>query len=650
MKLFNRWGLNLFFFFLLGAVSFKGAAQAELAPWGNLSGIRRGGQLMEFQTGLQVVKDKGSEVQSSGKEKQRPKYERRGQTQVVQTTIGRFSFTEEVTDRADGSVSVKVRTEAMDNDTPVGVYFSIELSHSIYAGATFRADGKKAVPLNSVQEIEKLLRQPLRNLRISSPQRQLVITLDEPAVLLVNSNAGKNGVVQFRIPVHTGTVAKGSVAEKTIFLDARGVVNTRMVTVAIDASKEGRAFDGLGGNFRLQNPKTDPQVIEYSLSNLRVAWGRVEMPWRFWQVSINDQPMDSARAGKLHPRVQAAMEMAQRLYRLGMPVILSAWSAPDWAIVGPARFNPGPDGVWGNPLESSRMQQIYRSIGDYVAVLKEQYGVETSMFSFNESDLGIYIRQTGAEHAALIKGLGAYFVQRGLKTRLLLGDNSDATTYAFIEPAMADTSTHSYIGAVSFHSWRGWEQEILQKWADAATRINRPLIVGEGSIDAQAWGYPAIFEEPSYALQEINLYTRLLNICQPASILQWQLTADYSPMAGGGIFGNNEPLRPTQRFWNLKQLASTPPGLKALAARSNRSDVSVAALGDRVKNLYTIHMVNNGPARKVAITGLPASVKSLNVFVTDRKKAMKQVKTVVVVQGKASLVLESLAYTTLTNQ
>ena len=77
-------------------------------------------------------------------------------------------------------------------------------------------------------------------------------------------------------------------------------------------------------------------------------------------------------------------------------------------------------------------------------------------------------------------------------------------------------------------------------------------------------GTPQIFLEQSFALYEINLYIRILAIAQPKSILQWQMTADYSLLAGGGIFGDNGPLRPTQRFWNLKQLASTPPRSFAL--------------------------------------------------------------------------------------
>ena len=115
---------------------------------------------------------------------------------------------------------------------------------------------------------------------------------------------------------------------------------------------------------------------------------------------------------------------------------------------------------------------------------------------------------------------------------MLLGDNSDATTFQFIEPALNDSASHRYIGAISFHSWRGWDKATLEKWAHAATQLKKPLTVAEGSIDAQAWGYPQIFLEPMYALNEINLYIRLLSICQPETILQWQLTSDYSLLAG----------------------------------------------------------------------------------------------------------------------
>ncbi|MDB5128794.1 hypothetical protein, partial [Mucilaginibacter sp.] len=205
-----------------------------------------------------------------------------------------------------------------------------------------------------------------------------------------------------------------------------------------------------------------------------------------------------------------------------------------------------------------------------------------------------------------------------------------------------------YIGAVSFHSWRGWGAETLQKWTDAAKQLNVPLLVGEGSIDAAAWAYPAYFEEQSYALEEINLYTRLLAICQPLSILQWQLTADYSPLTGGGIFGDDSELKPTQRFWQLKQLASTPEGLFHRPFVADRKDISCAALGNVAGNQYILHIVNNGAARQVHIKGLPSAVKQLVVYVTDKKQAMKQLMKINVSGHEATFKLGARCFTTLT--
>jgi len=383
---------------------------------------------------------------------------------------------------------------------------------------------------------------------------------------------------------------------------------------------------------------------------MRVAYGRVEMPWMLWQPDENSNPIDSAKAGKLHPHVRESMEMAQRLSKMNIPVILSAWFPPQWAVTGEIKWKKNPGDPWGNPLNQDKAQQIYKSIADYIQYLKDAYGVEVKLFSFNESDLGINVRQTGEEHAKLIKELGAYFVTRGLQTKMLLGDNSDATTYEFIYPAMKELETHPYIGAISFHSWRGCDTKTLEKWADAAKQMNLPLIVGEGSIDAAAWAYPKIFEEQTYALEEINLYIRLLNSCQPLTILQWQLTSDYSPLTGGGIFGNNDSLKPTQRFWNLKQLASVPANIAAIRSSVDRPNITCAVQADAGKNIYVIHLVNNGAARMATVKGLPSTVKKLSVYVTSKTKNMREEKPVAVINGQAKFSLDPVSYTTVVSE
>jgi O-glycosyl hydrolase len=341
-----------------------------------------------------------------------------------------------------------------------------------------------------------------------------------------------------------------------------------------------------------------------------------------WQPDENIDPVEAVKAGKLNQHVHESMLMAQKLAKIGIPVIISDWSAPDWAVTNnqPERGR----NLRGTPLNHDKIEKIYKSIGDYIVYLKQNFGVEPVAFSFNESDLGINVRQTGKEHADFIKGFGAHMASRGLTTKLLLGDNSDATTFEFIQPAINNPETHKYISAVSFHSWRGCDDETLNKWSRAAKQLNLPLIVAEGSTDAAAWTYPEIFYEQTFALYEINLYIRICSICQPLSILQWQLTSDYSVLKGEGIFRTQGPLTPTRRFWNLKQLAYTPEDAFSLPNTCNKEEVNCAVFGNLARGKFAVHMVNNGAERPAEIKGLPADAEVMEVYVTDTTRGMEK--------------------------
>ncbi len=236
----------------------------------------------------------------------------------------------------------------------------------------------------------------------------------------------------------------------------------------------------------------------------------------------------------------------------------------------------------------------------------------------------------------------------GINTRFLLGDTADANGWDFTTPASIDPETRPYIGAVSFHSWRGYTDENLIKWRDIANRVGLPLFVGEGSIDAGAWRYPQIFEEPTYALDEIEIYMKILNIAQPLSILQWQLTADYSIMSGGGLFGNTkDKLYPTQRFFNLKQLGSTPKGLSAIPITIDKKAITGAAFGDENTETYAIHLVNKGATRMVKITEIPQKTTEFHLFLTDNDHSFEKIKTIKVKNGALEFELQGAAFASL---
>jgi hypothetical protein len=625
--------------------------QAEVEPWGNISGIRKHGQLFDFESGIRVVSTDRKHVASTAKEKQRPHYKRiADDEQEVTTSIDSLFFKENVKDNGSGKIKVLIQLTSHKDTTLQGVYFTIILPGEFLNANLQYADGDKPELGHLVKATAGEYDDNAKEIEFETNKRKLSVKPGERSLIMVRTDKiDGQSKLRLYIPIKLGGVKNGEVVEKEFNIKVSGDIDETPVKLTLNTSQQGGEFDGLGGNFRLQNPITDPQVIDYCLQNLRVAWGRVEMPWRFWQPNKDIDPTLVADSGKMSPAVKKAMEMAHRLDSMGIPIILSAWFPPDWAAEGQLNFRPV-NGIWGNKLNKDNMEAIYKSIADYISYLKNKYGTEVKLFSFNESDLGINVRVTPQEHDDFIKGCGAYFAAHGLKTKMLLGDNSDATTYRFIDPALNDPEAKPYIGAISFHSWRGWDNATLEKWADAAKKLGVPLIVGEGSIDAAAYSYPDIFLEQTYALQEINLYTRLLAMCQPVSILQWQLTSDYSPLIGGGIFGNNEPLHPGQRFWNLKQLSITPKGLYAMPITCDKPEISCAALGDNSKNTYAIHLVNNGTERKITLSGFPAGVKQLNIYTSSKQLNMKQGHVLKVENGQLMVKLPATSYTTLITQ
>ena len=591
--------------------------QTEVMAWGNLTGIRVDGELMDFETTLVVG---GAH---SGRERYTYRYDRQDDVRQVSSTIERVAFVERVTDTARGCCHVSLQlTSDTTLDVPAGM--CLHLKTERYGSSSIKTTSRRlSVRLSDNKGI-------VRNIQMD---------FSRPVKLV--QTRGKDEI-RVMIPV-MNILKKGAEAALDIDVMTLGRIDHSDAFVRVECRQPGRAFLGMGGNFRLQNPRTDPAVIDYCLENMRVAYGRVEMPWRQWQPEENASLLDVApEALPLH--VRQSMEMAQRLAQQGMPVIVSCWFPPAWAVEGGSLRGRRP-GVAALRLNAEKNSRIIASLADYLVYLKNHYGVEAALFSFNESDIGIDVLHTPDEHAQFIKDMGREMVARGLATKMLLGDTSDATPTAFIVPAMNDRDARPYIGAVSFHSWRGCDDRTLRKWAKAAEELGVPLLVGEGSTDAAAWRYPQIFKESTFALYEVNLYVRLCHICQPQSILQWQLTADYSLLWGGGIFGVRGELVPTQRFWNIKQLASTPEGSFALPVTSSKETLNCAAFGNLTKGEYCVHMVNNGAACQALIEGLPEQARSAKVFVTNAEDCMKET-TAIVSDGKLAIELPPVSFVT----
>lgn len=449
-------------------------AQTEVMAWGNITGYRIDGELIEFETSLRVGEPNKGNMEITGKEKQSyPIYHRDGNIQKVTTLMKGIQLHQTVEELQHKETKINLIAESDTTIRGEKVYFCVELPAPRYG----------SVIIDNGHDI--LLTGKGRRIKIEVKQAR------KPFVRRENGNQ------VLYIPL-MNSIKEGRSSKLELRLEADGEIDHSPARLELDTKQPGQLFVGFGGNFRLQNPDKDPAVIDYCLNNLRVAYGRVEMPWQRWQ--------------------------------------------------------------------------------------------------------------------------------------------PDETT---------DPATHRYIGAVSFHSWRGCDDETLRRWAAAARQINKPLIVGEGSTDAAAWRYPEIFGESTFAFYEINLYVRLCALCQPLSILQWQLTADYSPLWGNGIFGSTGPLRPTQRFWNLKQLASTPEESFALPITCDKTAINATAFGNIARGEYALHLVNNGAAREATVTGLPKEVTSAQMYVTSPTDQMRLVNDVVIQDGETRISLPPLSFVTI---
>ena len=632
--------------------------QTEAQGWASIRGIRVKGELMPFVTSIRVVSAEGQQVAITGNERvQNPQFTRQGNKQTHSGTLalgesGSISFTQVIEDLEPGVARLELDLTPSADMNLGGVYFTIAIPKADYANGS--------VGLMATSDSIALDTQPTatpkvfeagaaKGLQFRGTRRQLAVEFGLAQEFFQDTHQPNSADYTFYCTIARGKLQQGQQRHTSFTFRATGEVNQEPIKLTIDASKPGRTWDGIGGNFRLQNP-IDLPVIQYNLENLRVAWGRVAMPLNLWHPNAATDPIEAAKAGALNDNVRQAMEMARKLAQRKIPFIISAWRASDWALGGtpPDRraggAPQGPGGLRGRPIRPEKLEALGQSIAAYLRYMKDEFGAEAETFSFNESDLGIDIRQTAQEHARTIKTFGPIFAAAGLKTKLQLGDTSDATPLDFIKAAMNDPEAVKYIGAISFHSWRGGTDDQLAFWGRSAERLKVPVFIAEGGVDPAAQNYPAIFAEPWFCLNEIDLYVRSCALCELKSLLEWQLTDDYSVLTGGS---NNRPLTPTMRFWQLKQLGTTPAGSAWLPIASDQPFVSACAFGNAQTGSVAVHLVNNGARRAATISGIPAGVKELKVFITDRTRGMTETDKVAVINGVAQITLDREAMTSL---
>lgn len=651
-------------------------AQPVVKPWGNISGMRVNGELMWFETSIRAVDSGWTGFTST------EKYNWEGnQTFTVNGKVHTMShellqlpirFTNKITDLDQGSVKTEISLEQSAERNLEGTYFCFEAEGKEFqnqnikilnGGKTVLNQRLKRTGQNNVVAAgtgnEVIIISGSRTYRITSDAAVEIMVrndymssphyLNDPwpsRKIIASDPVMKQADYQIYFALIPGSSHAGIKKEGVFTITASGRTENAPAVVTTDPSRPGRKFEGIGGNFRLQFPDKDYAVIKYCLDSLDVKWGRSAFYWDEWQSAENMDPVKNAIAGKLSDKFYRQMELTRELARKGQKIIFSIWAPPEWAIDRGIKVSKGV------VLNNDKIERISRSIADFLWYAKTVYGIDAELFSFNEPDYGVEVRLSESNHAFQYRKIGLHLAERGFKTRILIGDTGAGTESANILMAETekDIELHRYAGAIAFHTYHGCTDTDLKAWAGSAVRTNLPIMVAEGGTNSAAHRYPLVFLEPWFQLEEINTYIRICNQVQPVTIMEWQLTSDYSVLTGMGMYGDNGPLRPTQRFWNLKQLSISSAGSFSIPSSCSSDKISSAAFFDPLNGTYSVHLVNNGASRMLTVENIPADVKALNIYKTDSMQGMKHSGLAEVTDGKASFEISPECYVTLTNR
>jgi O-glycosyl hydrolase len=126
--------------------------------------------------------------------------------------------------------------------------------------------------------------------------------------------------------------------------------------------------------------------------------------------------------------------------------------------------------------------------------------------------------------------------------------------------------------------------------------------VAEAGVDPGAYKNKE-FDSYSYGLREAAQFQDLLRYARPQALIYWQFTDDY----GLVHVGPAGAIEPTARFWLMKQFVNLSPSKsEVVRTSSDQADVRISAFAKG--EALVIHILNAGPERDAAVSGLPAGV------------------------------------------
>jgi len=570
----------------------------------------------------------------------------------------------QVVSETNGIVTVSCSVTAEQSAQLEGIYFFVHLPLQTFSGAvaTLKKSGEVVAetvcPQSMPAEVHFLAGKIGDDLTIedSAKNVRLELLFEAPRAITVQDDR-KWGKDNYSIYTKiSGSLQKGETVSFLLKMKLIGIADHSDVHVKVNAGKPLARLDGFGGNFVYGR---ESPAARYALENLNIAWARTRMSLDEWVPEYEDflriQPgtgipsIPDKNGTALHSEFQLAKELAT----MGIPFVISVWNIPEWLCSDPSDHARNKN-RHGRIVPEEKWPQLFEAVGSYLSYLKRVYGAEPALFSFNEPEFGVMVRLSDDEHRRMLSRLGDYLAKRGLKTRMLLGDVSTAGRgYSYCLPAAEDSAALKNVGAIAFHSWGGATAAEYARWPQLAGKLKLPLLVTEAGVDPNAWHTPEYFHTFQYAMLELQVYQEMLLYARPQGLMEWELTEDYSTVRVERDAATREVrnIIPEWRFCFLKHFANlTPVGASYLQTVSSTSEVLCTAFSakDNGGTVYTFHIANLGPARRLIISGLPSGIRSFRVFRTSENEFFRQLQEISPERSKLYLDLAEQSLTTIT--
>ena len=544
-----------------------------------------------------------------------------------------------VISQSAGPTRVTYRCSAPSTDVPLtGVYWFANCPIKTFSGGSIHI-GNRAIALVPAKSAETRALGDATSSRVtitSADGRTMIeLTFDRPVPIRIQDvTTYGDPSFQIYVPIVEGDLKRGVGPALSVSVKTTLAPDASDVAVTIDPAGKRSAFDGFGGNFVYG---TDSPVTRATLESLRLTWARVALELRAWEpTNDNDDASltnEAALAAHDTPgsKLRKRFELDQELFRRSQGrMIATLWYPPEWLFAEPLdtewREQPG-------IVPRERWPELAECIVSYLLHLKHGYGVEPRLFSFNESDLGVYIKLDGASMRDLTKLLQERFTKAGLKTKLMLGDSADlAKGLEQIAPTLADADARAFVGALAYHPWSG-QNEFWNRWADLAEQYSLPLMTTEMGADADSWR-DGSFASPRYALRLARRYVEQLATARSLALLEWEWSDDF-PMTKAGVDGK-QSLSPRGEW--LKLLAAdTPQFAETIATTCDRPTMRAATV--MKGEAWSVALVNLDAARTVRIRGLPATLKTMTLSTVDPTTGARGDRPTQVHNGEATVAL-----------